>query len=124
MGGDLGVGHTNNIGDDVNEMGDYLAITDVGGAPISLHGGGRHTCAVLTSSGTLFELFQIGGWSKFMWTRLLILHSTHCAVNMIQILNVGDGMTMDRYIYIYIQYMYIYVELEYDRNPMCSARIW
>ena len=52
--GQLGVGHTNDIGDGDNEMGDYLAITDLGtnSFPVSLSCGAFHCCAIVVNGGT------------------------------------------------------------------------
>ena len=54
--------------------------------------------------------------------KLANVRPMHCfVVNMIQRLNVGETVDMERYV-LYMQSMYIYVEFEYDQNPMCSAR--
>ena len=47
--GQLGQGNTENIGDDTNEMGDYLASVDLGSGRTAKHisAGTHHTCALL-----------------------------------------------------------------------------
>ena len=50
--GQLGYGHTDDLGDDANEMGDSLAPVDLGAGrtAIAVAGGAEHTCAVLENS--------------------------------------------------------------------------
>ncbi len=49
--GTCGVGHSDNIGDEANEMGDYLVAVDLGAdfGVASLGGGGQTVCAVSTA---------------------------------------------------------------------------
>ena len=45
--GQLGVGHTSHIGDDANEMGNYLEVTNLGDfIPVRIECGGEHSCAL------------------------------------------------------------------------------
>ena len=47
--GQLGKGHNQNVGDDVNEMGNYLDNVKVGSGRtvVDVQGGDFHTCALL-----------------------------------------------------------------------------
>ena len=51
--GILGLGHTNNIGDDSGEMGDNLEAVDLGTefTVASFHSGYKHVCALSTDNG-------------------------------------------------------------------------
>jgi len=60
--GQLGYGHTNDTGDDPNEMGDYLFAVDLGSGfnSLSVHCGGSHTCVVLNDNS-----FKCWGKNEF-----------------------------------------------------------
>ena len=47
--GQLGLGHTTYIGDNANEMGEYLSALNVLEKVISMHSGGEHTCVHLVT---------------------------------------------------------------------------
>lgn len=68
--GQLGVGTQLDVGDDEEEMGDFMAVTDLGDvSPMTISAGGWHTCVIV--DGDLIkcwgELAGVARKSVFWW---------------------------------------------------------